>query len=153
MGNCCKDKYISIDIEANGLKPDEIYCLCVKTKDTDTKCYTKDQIPELKEWLSLHKDHLLVGHYIEKYDLPQISKLWGIEFDNPTFDTCILGKKLAEGLVGNNSLRDWGQRLGLKKGEIKDFSYFQPEMIDYCKNDVFLHEQLYLFMCDVYDCK
>lgn len=107
----------------------------------------------------------LAGQNIIGYDLPVLKKLYGFETKFPVFDTRIASQviwtnmadvdfgllragKLPEefqrqGLIGRHSLKAWGYRLGMHKGDFapKDYGYtwetcpFLREMDDYCAQD------------------
>jgi DNA polymerase-1 len=44
-----------------------------------------------------------------------------------------------------HSLKSWGERLGIPKGEVDSFDHFSEEMLDYCKQDVNVTYSLYKY--------
>jgi hypothetical protein len=50
---------------------------------------------------------------------------------------------ISKDMYGRHSLKSWGQRLGLHKGDFTDFKEFSTEMVIYCENDVELNHLLY----------
>lgn len=47
-------------------------------------------------------------------------------------------------LAGGHSLEEWGIRLGNHKSEFNDWSHLSEEMIEYCRQDVEVTEELFL---------
>lgn len=137
-------KYIVLDIECNGFQPDKIWCVCAKdSEQKKIKVFKTDEKKQLNEWLKVRKKHLIVGHYIIDFDLPILYDLWDIKVDNNIVDTLELSKKVIGDLPGGHSLEAWGLRFAKEKGKIDDFSVYNENMIDYCKNDVEINDKLY----------
>jgi len=143
---------VTFDIEANGLLEEatEIFCISISENDQEPKCFYGEKLDAgLKHIKSADK---LIGHNIIAYDLPLLKKLYNYEpRDGVTIrDTYIIAqmlwpdiaakdsdsKKIPKKYWGRYSLRSFGYRLGLNKGEIEDFSVFTAEMVDYCDQDV-----------------
>lgn len=93
----------------------------------------------------------IAGHNICGYDLHVLEHLYGVHFDlSKAFDTLIatrlawpdivrldsVKKWVTKRLLGSHSLKAWGLRLGVHKGDCDDFSVYTPDMGDYCKGDV-----------------
>jgi DNA polymerase-1 len=60
--------------------------------------------------------------------------------------TLVKQGKIPQKLVGSHSLRAWGHRLGVLKGEVNSetgFSAFTEEMLHYCVQDVAVNQKLY----------
>jgi DNA polymerase I len=121
---------------------------------------------------SLLDADVLYGHNIVQYDLPVLMKLYpklypyfGMDRDNNIryFDTLVIAKllypeikykdiedmkigKFPKQLIGRHSLKAWGYRLGLLKGEFGDdeatesgesvWERWSQDMSDYCEQDV-----------------
>ena len=147
------------DIETDGLLDtvSKIHVIC--TYDTETQGYKRYEITKesLKEGLnSLANADCICGHNVIGYDIPAIEQLY------PTWtprgevlDTMVLARlawsdiKMADltrgehfdrKLIGSHSLKAYGQRLGILKGDIggdqTDWSEWTQEMSDYCEQDV-----------------
>ena len=159
------------DIETDGFLEEVTKIHCLVLKDTDTNKvfkYVFSAPYERDEGL----DHLesyegtIVAHNGIRYDLPVIQKLY------PSFrireervvDTLVLsrliysdlrerdGGNVEKGLLptklwASHSLKAWGYRLGMLKGEYGEqenaWETFTPEMLEYCVRDVDVTEILY----------
>jgi len=145
------------DIETDGLYADatKVHCVAIKEDDKPTKLYT--DIAEATN--RLRKADLVVAHNGVNFDLPTMKKL-GFEIDTPIHDTLIMSrlaypnlmltdanrKTLPPRLKGSHSLKAWGYRLRLLKGEFgedTDWKEYTPEMGEYCKQDVEVTYKLY----------
>jgi DNA polymerase I-like protein with 3'-5' exonuclease and polymerase domains len=104
----------------------------------------------------------IVGHNIMAFDLPALRKLLKKDpFPKSVkiVDTLLMSRlrfpdiansdyqKINFGfpkeLVGSHSLKAWGYRLNMAKGEHTDFSVCSPEMIEYCIQDVRITKRLF----------
>jgi hypothetical protein len=69
------------------------------------------------------------------YDFPLLAKLYGWEYTTEgVVDPLIMSRLSYPDRVGH-SIRDWGERFKLYKGEHNDFSKFSNEMLQYCIQD------------------
>ena len=123
----------------------------------------------------LSKAKRIIGHNIVNFDIPVIKKFFP-KFKEPEdiYDTLLVSqlfwantegpgslydldmKALKKGqregmpgyLYGAHSLKAWGYRLGVKKGEFNnkqtDWSKWTQEMSDYCEQDLPVTKELYL---------
>lgn len=168
-------KRIVFDIEANGLLEivDQVWCIC--THDVDTKEKRQFGPDELWEGLKyIATADVLIGHNIIGYDLPALNKVihWRLPPNVIVRDTLIFGslcfsdirtQDLAsprvdelerKGLIGSQSLKAWGIRLGEYKsefgkhaGENEDvWDHFSQEMLDYCSQDTTVCAVLYQYL-------
>lgn len=113
-----------------------------------------------------HKPELLVGHDIQAFDLPVLEQFGPFKYTGKILDTkiaarCIFpdtklddwrssitGKPwlvLPKALRGSHTLKAWGMRLGMLKGdrEAQDFSQYSEEMVEYCMQDCRVTYELY----------
>ena len=152
------------DIEADNLLQDatQVWCIVAVDVDTDTLyTFDPDSINDGLELLS--KADTLIGHNIIDYDLRLLKKLHNFVYSGNVIDTLVYARtiwpdvrdkdftlvkqgKIPQKLVGSHSLRAWGHRLGVLKGEVNSetgFSAFTEEMLDYCVQDVAVNKELY----------
>ena len=100
------------------------------------------------EWhLSLDK---MVFHNGLQYDLPLLNKWLDVKLD-PTkvLDTLVLSRTIDYGIAipkgggGPHSLKSWGIRLGVYKGDFNEFEVLTPEMVTYWEGDLDTTEALF----------
>tara|TARA_B110000908_G_scaffold46195_1_gene56258 strand:- start:7458 stop:9416 length:1959 start_codon:yes stop_codon:yes gene_type:complete len=143
------------DIETNAIDhPDKIWLVGGKMMDTG-EVFKFENIhtdpiarKEATEWhQSLDK---MVGHNFIQYDLPILNQ-WLDEPLDPrkVIDTLIISRtvdydiQIPTGGKGPHSLKSWGIRLGVHKGDYTDFENFNQEMIDYWYGDLDTTEALF----------
>lgn len=161
------------DLESDGLldTTEQVHCLVIHdTKTNQTTRYNDAEgynpIQEGVDVLVNAKpeEYTLVGHNILGFDLPVLSKLYDVFPVAPKRDTLIctrliwpdirerdfgFSKKNAwfpKNLIGSHSLKAWGYRIGMRKGDFKeggDFSRWSKEMEDYCVKDVEVTKKLW----------
>lgn len=124
-----------------------LHCIVVSIDGADPVMVTPDEFMKLEKAATL-----LIGHNIMSFDLPALQKLIGFWRTKPFYDTLILSRLkhpdlrnddfgalnggFPKDLVGSHSLRAWGHRLGMHKGNSPDFTEFNDQMLEYCKQDV-----------------
>jgi len=131
------------DIETDGLKPKTIWCLCAIKGD---QMYTLENptAEMVKELFSDVTEH--VGHNLINYDIPAVERILGVKVTGDVTDTLVLSRLYNPNLEGGHSLDAWGQRLKFPKGEYYDWTRLTPEMLEYCKQDVRVTEQVLSFL-------
>ena len=160
------------DIEANGLyyNVTKAHCMVIKENGIVTR-YRPSEVHEgvLRLLRAISEGSYICGHNIINYDIPTLEKLYP-DFRVPrklrkfVIDTLVLSRllygniketdmallktdKLPGRLVGSQSLKAWGYRLGVLKGtygEQEDaWELFTEEMLDYNEQDVEVTEALY----------
>lgn len=164
-----RNRTVIFDIEANGLKPDKIWCLVAKDiktgeifkfKPSDTlsgHTHWKDEfiafVEEVETW---------IGHNILGYDVPVVNRLLGTNIKvQDCVDTLVLSrlfrpvspfkekayKMEADNRIGGHGLEAWGRRLKYPKIEFNEWHQFTQEMLDYCVGDVELNHHVYNVLC------
>jgi len=149
------------DIETNALEDwlnfsdlKTLYCIVVSVDGDEPISVTPDEFKKLA-WDA----DVLIGHNIMAFDIPALRKLIGFIPKAQIKDTLVMSrlcfpdlrndefKLINDGfpkeLVGSHSLKAWGHRLGLLKGEPPSFDSWSPEMVEYCKQDVRVTVRLY----------
>jgi len=122
-----------LDIEANSLTPDTIWCVGVKQGNT----YEEHRTPES---LQKHLDRLegaeVYAHNGIKFDFPVLQKLWSTDFSKVILrDTLTLSKVANPKRTGGHSLDALGSVIGMQKIDFHDYSRYSPEMSDYLRQD------------------
>jgi DNA polymerase I-like protein with 3'-5' exonuclease and polymerase domains len=130
---------IYLDLEANGLDPDTIWC--VVTRENGVSQVHTDRNTLCK---ALEGSVSVCGHNLIGYDLPVLKRLWGLSVaPERIVDTLVLSRLFDPSKSGGHSLRNWGNELGFPKGDHNDWSCLSPEMIDYCIQDVAVTEAVH----------
>ena len=130
---------IYLDLEANGLTPDTIWCVVTKENGVTLVHGTPDTLSE-----ALRGSQSVVGHNLIGYDMPVLERLWGITVaPERVLDTLVLSRLYEPSKSGGHSLRNWGECLGFPKGDHTDWSQLSQEMIDYCIRDVEVTEAVH----------
>ncbi len=130
---------IYLDLEANGLTPDTIWCVVTRENGASTVHTTRDTLCK-----ALEGSVSVCGHNLIGYDLPVLKRLWGLSVaPERIVDTLVLSRLFDPSKSGGHSLRNWGNELGFPKGDHSDWSRLSQEMIDYCIQDVAVTEAVY----------
>ncbi len=161
------------DIETDGFLDEmtKVHCLVIKSTETG-KTMTFGPVgcdqpigPGLE---ALMEADLIVGQNVIKFDLVALQKIypWFKVDQSKVYDTLVVsrliysdlrerdGGNIEKGLLptklwASHSLKAWGYRLGILKGEFKEnngedaFKVFTPEMLEYCRQDVEVTHALY----------
>ena len=86
----------------------------------------------------------IIGHNVLSFDLPALNRLLGFDYSScRVTDTLVLSRLYNPSLEGGHSLREWGIRLGLHKGDYDDWSQLTDAMVEYCVQDVEVTSALY----------
>jgi DNA polymerase-1 len=147
---------VVLDIEANGLKPTQIWLIVCKDIDTG-EYYTFRNLTtndaERTRFLEFSSSvELFIGHNILGYDGLVIDRLLGIKIYDRCLDTFILSKLIDFGRKGH-SLDDYGNEFGVPKGIFKEWT--SNDLYDnsselflalevYCRQDVEINHKVYL---------
>ena len=130
---------IYLDLEANGLDPDTIWCVVTRENGVSTVHTTRDTLCK-----ALEGSVSVCGHNLIGYDLPVLERLWGLSVASErVVDTLVLSRLFDPSRLGGHSLRAWGETLGFPKGDHNDWSRLSQEMIDYCIQDVAVTEAVH----------
>jgi DNA polymerase I-like protein with 3'-5' exonuclease and polymerase domains len=145
---------IYFDIETNDIHDwihlsdvKTVLCMAVSIDGEEPK------IVDIKDGLTLLQNaDQIIGHNIQSFDIPALQKLYPTFKPDPAkiVDTLLMCrllhadqrerdfqiKDLPKELVGSQSLKAWGIRLGNAKGEAPDFTKDTEQLREYCKQDV-----------------
>ena len=149
------------DLESNGFLDQltTIHCIAIMNADTGQRwVYGPDQIDQAVEQLSQASE--LIAHNGITFDIPAIQKLYPFfstdsitvtdtlvlsrlikgNLKQDDFEKCWTNEAFPKRLHGSHSLKAWGIRLGVLKGDFSnedtDWSEWSQEMQDYCEQDV-----------------
>lgn len=127
------------DIEADGLTPTKIHCLCVSGEEINVRATTKY---ENMRAFFLEAD-VLVGHNIYRYDVPALERLLGIKIKAKLVDTLALSWYL-EPTRTRHGLAEWGEEFGVPKPPIDNWDNLPvKEYIHRCTEDVKINTKLW----------
>lgn len=135
-------KFVAMDIETDGLDASRIWVICSKDLDTGEtmEFLNPSHIQEEKERFLDYCGTVgkFVFHNGIGFDVPVVNRLIrdGCIAPSRVIDTLIVSRMIDYEIKDGHSLKAWGIRLGLHKGEHKDWSKLSQEMIDYCHQDV-----------------
>ena len=156
---------LAFDIEADGLLDTvtKIHCLCAVDLETnETFNFGPNEIEA--GCRLLEKADFLVGHNIIGYDLPVLRQVMDCYPTGTVIDTMVVARlihsnlketdanlvqagRLDKELYGSNSLKAWGQRIGIKKDEYEGgFEEYNDEMFSYCQQDVQVLKALWHYL-------
>lgn len=171
----------TIDIETNNLLSNmldftslpyklnseaRLYCVVIRNIDTDEVSFAVEN-EVTKDWLktTLSDATEIVLHNGIKFDLIAL-KLFGVLdyeigyldredklFGKPVkiVDTLVRSRLLNPDRYGGHSLKAWGLYLGEHKGDYTDFSHYNEEMLEYCKQDTKVTSLIYKTLGDEYN--
>lgn len=137
------------DIEADHLVPDQTKNIwCIVCKDIDTE--KVESFVDLEEFKRYAKDvSCWIGHNFVEYDYHVINYHCGnILRPGCVLDTLVLSRllKFKPSDGEGQSLEAWGARFNLPKHPSPDFTKYSTEMLEYCKQDVEINYQLYVYL-------
>ncbi len=112
---------IVFDIEADGLHPENVWCIVAKELDGKIHTFDNTQIHEGIKFLQ--EADTLIGHNIIGYDIPVLEKLYDVKFNCNVEDTLVMSRLFNPVRENGHALKAWGWRVGLLKQE-------QPEDFD-----------------------
>jgi DNA polymerase I len=86
----------------------------------------------------------IVGHNLIGYDLPLMEKLYGVVIPiEKVRDTQVMGRLLNPCRRRGHSLSEYGEAMGVPKGDHDDWTRYSEEMAIYLQQDVLITSKLY----------
>jgi len=138
---------IVLDIEANGLHPDRIWCIVAKELENGgtSSVFLADEISRFGDWCRDNSVSTIIGHNVLGYDIPVMERLipnfnWR---QGEVEDTLVMSRLANPQREGGHSLDSWGERLLFPKGEHSEWNKFSWEMVEYCQRDVDVTAKVY----------
>lgn len=140
----------------------KVHCLVAEDVDTgDVYKFYQDNLKDLPEFLEGVTE--VIGHNIISYDNLVLRLYFGmhfkVEYDGTETlngkpckitDTLTMSRMLNPDRRGGHSLKAWGIRLGILKGdfaESNEWHTFTEEMLEYCVQDVVVTKATYKALC------
>lgn len=161
-------KTLIADIETDGLLDELTKLHCIVTQDHESSTITRysnpsgvcGAFPDTAPDAIWDGSETLVFHNGINFDIPALEKLYPDWKPPKVFDTLVAArliwpdikekdfrrKNFPKELIGSHSLKAWGYRLRLHKGdfgESTDWKEWSQEMEDYCVQDVMVTARLY----------
>lgn len=149
------------------------FCMSIYDTETKTMHrFEPEQVEEGVNWLqdTIDKGGQICGHNVIAYDIPALEKLYPKKFQikydqqKQVIDTLVLSRliysnidtidlgymksgKLPKQFYKSHKLMAWGYRLGVLKGHYGEqedaWAVYNPEMLDYNEQDVWVTKALY----------
>ena len=165
-------KLLFFDIETNGIDHwqtkkglKDLHCLSILDPVTDEMKSFSPSGLNIQEGLDLLASaDFICGHNSVKFDAPCLEKLYGFThkgvLDTMVMAMCIYPdaknddfnrEGFPKDLIGRNSLKAWGYRIGEYKGDFgttTDWSTWSQEMQDYCEQDVRVTAKLFYYLTE-----
>ena len=141
------------DLEGNGFyeKLTKIHCMVVDPNASGNPIRFGPN--EIKDGVALlRRFDWVVAHNGINYDIPALVKLGFLDKRIQCFDTLVASRLLFPDRPGGHSLKAWGVRLDILKGDYGEsedesiWDEFTPEMMDYCEQDVTVLRALYFHL-------
>lgn len=142
--NTSLEKYWAVDIETDDLDATVLHVMCVKNLGNgDTKSLTTYEDIRTFTLNAIKDGCYFIAHNGLKFDFPVLNRLCGTRIPiSRMIDSMLLSMVYNPSLPGGHSLEEWATRVGLVKGDFKEFKYYTEEMRIYCEQDVHI---LYTF--------
>lgn len=135
------DDVLFLDLEANGLTPDTIWCVACKYRG-EVNVFRDSE--RFHAYLRSISPAAWIGHNALSYDFPVLENLWGTRVSWMAYDSLVLSRLASPSRDGGHSLRAWGERLASSKLDYDGgWDAWSQEMEDYCVQDVEVLELLY----------
>lgn len=132
---------VVFDIETDGLDPTLIHVL---SAHIDGKIVSYTGYDEMRKFFSDNAGNMYpCGHNIERYDIPAIKKILGIDIGDMLIDTLALSWYLYPKRT-RHGLDVWGEDLGIKKKRVEDWVGLSKDIyIERCETDVAINVLLW----------
>ena len=132
-----------VDIETDGLDATKLHCIVAK--DTETKevfTWAEDECEKFPAWTKRY-DKLIMHNGIN-FDGYWLNKLLQMNIQlNQIEDTLIMSQLYNPIRSEGHSLKAWGDKLQMPKGDVDNFDYYSPDMLEYCKQDTHITSKVY----------
>lgn len=138
-------KSVVLNIEANGLKPDKIWCAtCIDIDTGEEHVFRRpDELPEPFLEYMVGVDSV-VGHNVISYDLPHLARLVG-QYRRPAgvVDTLVVSRLLDYNRSGGHSLAAWSPVVGVEKTVQPPWDEFSEALVGHSMQNCRITAALY----------
>ncbi len=136
---------VVFDIETNGTKPTEVWCLVAKVVGSgEHETFIGHELSTFTSWLEAVGCITLIGHNILGFDMPVLKSLLNIDLDSYKIkDTLVMSRLDNPSRGDGHSLKAWGEYLEYPKDIFHEWDHYSEEMLSYCIQDVKVSEHLY----------
>jgi DNA polymerase I-like protein with 3'-5' exonuclease and polymerase domains len=134
---------VVLDIETDSLDAKKIHCIVAKDLETSqVHVWDHNNLDQFKSWCD--KVDNFIMHNGISFDVPILRRLLGVNIKIKQMrDTLVMSQLFNPVREKGHSLKAWGEILHYPKGEHENFAMYTEDMLEYCKNDVDLTEQVY----------
>jgi hypothetical protein len=134
------DEGCVFDLETDGIEyPTKIHCLVYQ--DQDGELVELLDYESMRAWLA--NQTLLIGHNIQRYDIPVLERILGIEIKAKAIDTLALSWYLEPNRM-RHGLAEWGEDFGIPKPKVEDWENQPIEVyVHRCREDVRINIMLW----------
>lgn len=132
------EDYWALDIEANSLWPDKLWCIVV-TNVVTGECHKfyNESLKDFRKFVESRPNAFWVGHNIISYDAIHIDRLLGVSLPpNRCIDSLVLSRLYHPKMPGGHSLEAYGERFKVPKDLFNDFSRWSEPLMARCVVDV-----------------
>lgn len=141
--------FIVFDAEANGLHPDKFHCLSFNSDGIKTHTNYDD----MRAFLG--NAETLVGHNIQRWDIPNLQRVLGVKVKARLIDTLAISWYLEPERI-KHGLEEYGEEFGVRKPHIADWENLRLEdYVHRCERDVrinsILWEKQWKQLVDLYE--
>ena len=125
-----------VDIETDRIDATQIHCIVACNYTTGKeKVWVQDECKEFASWSE--KIDKFIMHNGVSFDAPVLNRLTGSSIKPSQIRDTLIESQLYNPIRDKgHSLKAWGERFNFPKGDFKEFNYFTPDMLEYCKQDV-----------------
>jgi len=131
-------KAIVFDAEANGLHPDKFHCVSYREQNGIVSVTDYD---EMRKFLT--GSEILVGHNIQRWDVPNLERVLGIKINARLIDTLAVAWYLEPQRL-KYGLETYGEQYGVRKPFIADWNNLAlADYVHRCNRDVEINSILW----------
>lgn len=126
------------DAEANGLHPDKFHCVSYQEQNGIVSITDYEGMRKF-----LTSNAILVGHNIQRWDIPNLERVLGIKINARLIDTLAISWYLEPERL-KHGLESYGDELGVKKPYIADWNNLAlADYVNRCNRDVQINSLLW----------